>query len=228
MRQREKTMPSPYDWAASKKGNEYHFSFSDCLSWLDVSGKHQFGANFSIFGKDHQLIFKLLIYAIGDENACLKFGIDLNKGILLSGPIGCGKTTLMLLINSFFPAPKQFQMKSARELSFDFERQGYQLINKYGKSVPHVVGGKFKSGIFCFDDLGIEQVQKFYGNPCNVMAEILLSRHELLHQRKILTHATTNLSASELEAHYGNRVRSRMRELFNLIAFDKDSKDKRK
>ena len=36
------------------------------------------------------------------------------------------------------------------------------------------------------------------------------------------------LNAKELENSYGNRVRSRMRQLFNLIAFDKDSIDKRK
>ena len=41
-------------------------------------------------------------------------------------------------------------------------------------------------------------------------------------------HATTNLNAHELEDLYGNRVRSRMRQLFNLIAFDKESTDKRK
>jgi DNA replication protein DnaC len=44
----------------------------------------------------------------------------------------------------------------------------------------------------------------------------------------MLTHATTNLSASELEEIYGNRLRSRMREMFNLVAFDKDASDKRK
>ncbi|HCY80234.1 MAG TPA: ATPase, partial [Xanthomarina gelatinilytica] len=62
---------------------------------------------------------------------------------------------------------------------------------------------------------------------CNVMGEILLSRYDLFLQRKIRTHATTNLNAQELEGRYGNRVRSRMRQLFNLIAFDKESKDKR-
>ena len=34
--------------------------------------------------------------------------------------------------------------------------------------------------------------------------------------------------AEELEDLYGNRVRSRMRELFNLVAFDQDTNDKRK
>lgn len=44
----------------------------------------------------------------------------------------------------------------------------------------------------------------------------------------MLTHATTNLSAPELKDYYGNRVRSRMREMFNLIEFDGGAKDKRR
>ena len=40
-------------------------------------------------------------------------------------------------------------------------------------------------------------------------------------------HITTNLNAVELEKRYGNRVRSRLRAMFNLIGFDEDSKDKR-
>jgi DNA replication protein DnaC len=59
------------------------------------------------------------------------------------------------------------------------------------------------------------------------MAEILLSRYDIFTTKKIQTHITTNLSASEIETHYGSRVRSRMREMFNLIAYDKTIKDKR-
>lgn len=44
----------------------------------------------------------------------------------------------------------------------------------------------------------------------------------------IITHATTNLTADELEATYGNRLRSRMREMFNLFGYDGTSEDKRK
>jgi hypothetical protein len=59
------------------------------------------------------------------------------------------------------------------------------------------------------------------------MAEILLSRYDYFIENKTVTHLTTNLAASEIENYYGNRVRSRMRAMFNLIAFDKESKDKR-
>jgi hypothetical protein len=59
------------------------------------------------------------------------------------------------------------------------------------------------------------------------MAEILLSRYEFYISHDMLTHLTTNLSATEIETMYGPRVRSRMREMFNLIAFDPKMKDKR-
>ncbi|MGE4587257.1 MAG: hypothetical protein AB7D05_07945 [Mangrovibacterium sp.] len=81
--------------------------------------------------------------------------------------------------------------------------------------------------VYCFDDLGVKQPLKYFGNDCQVMAEIILSRYELFVSKGMLTHVTTNLSASELEARYGTRVRSRLREMYNMVAFDKDSGDKR-
>jgi len=80
---------------------------------------------------------------------------------------------------------------------------------------------------YCFDDLGVESSLKYYGNECNVMAEVLLTRYDLFVAQNLVTHLTTNLSASEIEEAYGNRVRSRLREMFNLIAFNNDSIDKR-
>jgi hypothetical protein len=59
------------------------------------------------------------------------------------------------------------------------------------------------------------------------MAEIILSRYDIFISKQVITHITSNLSASEIEAAYGNRVRSRLRNMLNLIAFDKDTKDKR-
>ena len=46
-------------------------------------------------------------------------------------------------------------------------------------------------------------------------------------KEELKTHITTSLSATEIEKHYGNRVRSRLREMVNLIAYDKSTPDKR-
>ena len=112
---------------------------------------------------------------------------------------------------------QKLQVIPARNITFAFNNIGHKTIQEYGNS-----------NFYCFDDLGVETTGRHFGKDCNVMGEILLSRYDLFLQRKIRTHATTNLNAQELEERYGNRVRSRMRQLFNLIAFDEQSIDKRK
>jgi hypothetical protein len=77
---------------------------------------------------------------------------------------------------------------------------------------------------YCFDDLGTENNLKYFGNECNVMAEILLSRYDLfISKTKTIT---TN---------HSHRIRNTLRkpstytlELCNLIASDSHSTDKRK
>jgi energy-coupling factor transporter ATP-binding protein EcfA2 len=220
-------MPNPYKEIATFKEEQFHFNFSDCLKWLEKTGRQLFGIHFRIYPEDHGLILTLLVYAIADKESAEKKGLNLKKGILLTGPIGCGKTSLMTLVNSFLPQSLQYHIKSTRETAFEFEKEGYKVIHRYSAKTAVPPVNSPGSGIWCFDDLGIEQPQKYFGNQCNVMAEILLSRYELYVSKGTPTHATTNLSASELEEKYGNRIRSRMREMFNLVAFDKNSKDKR-
>ena len=199
------------------KGNQLIYDFDKMLVYLNAKGKLLFGETFKIFEEDRDILFKLCNYFIGDEANCKNFGIDINKGILLSGPVGCGKTSLMKLLRHIVPHQKPYKIIPARNIVFGFNHVGYKTLEDYGN-------GHY----FCFDDLGVEPIGRHYGKDCNVMGEIILSRHDLFLECHIKTHATTNLNAQELEERYGNRVRSRMRELFNLIAFDKGSGDKRK
>lgn len=76
--------------------------------------------------------------------------------------------------------------------------------------------------------MGSEQDGKHYGNQCNVIAEVLLSRYDLFISDRLITHITTNLDANQIEEMYGTRVRSRLREMLNMIAWPDDSPDKRK
>lgn len=199
------------------KDNHINYDFKRILIYLDAKGKMMFGKNFKIYEEDEVVLYKLCIYFIRDFEACEELNIDPNKGILLSGPVGCGKTSLMKLLRHIVPHHKPYEVIPARNITFTFNNIGFKIIQEYGNS-----------NFYCFDDLGVETTGRHFGKDCNVMGEILLSRYDLFLQRKIRTHATTNLNAQELEEQYGNRVRSRMRQLFNLIAFDKESVDKRK
>lgn len=197
--------------------------YNHALLYLQSQGVKYFGSHFKLHESDKPLLRKLLCYFLKDETTASNLGVNLNKGILLTGPVGCGKTSLMFLMRFFLPFENRYIVRSCRDISFEFIKDGYPIISKYSHF-------SFKNSApltYCFDDLGTENNLKHYGNECNIMAEILLSRYDLFISRKLLTHITTNLSASEMEALYGNRVRSRMREMFNLVAFNKSEKDKR-
>lgn len=220
--------------------NEYiNYDFRKILIYLEAKGKLLFGENFEIFSEDEVILFKLCIYFIQEVEYAKKLNIDLQKGILLTGPVGCGKTSLMKLLRHIVPHRKPYKIAPCRNIIFSFNHLGYKAIEDYGND-----------GFYCFDDLGVEPTGRHYGKDCNVMGEILLSRYEITchpelvsgshqsspqllnnchpeHSRRVLTHCTTNLNAKELEDRYGNRVRSRMRSMFNLIAFNENSKDKR-
>jgi DNA replication protein DnaC len=200
-----------------------HYNYEDLITWLESKGKELYGNHFKIIEEDYLIIYKLIAYFLKDEQACFQFGINLNKGILITGPVGCGKTSLMTLMKYLTPAEHKFILKPCRDISFEFIQDGYEVIHRYSKGKQQQLDPK----IYCFDDLGLENNLKYYGNECNVMAEILLSRYDLYINKKIKTHVTTNLSATEIESVYGNRVRSRMREMLNLIAYSNNTLDKR-
>jgi len=197
--------------------------YNTCFRIMEKKGKELFGDHFMIAEVDRSLITSLLAYFLHDDVSAVQYNLSFRKGILLTGPVGCGKTTLMSLLRLFQLPEQRFILRPCREVSFEFIRDGYSVIEKYSrlsynKDIPKT---------YCFDDLGTEDNLKYFGNDCNAMAEILLSRYDLFVSRKMLTHLTTNLTGSEMEDYYGLRVRSRLREMFNLIAFDANSKDKR-
>jgi len=192
------------------------YDFPKILVYLEAKGKMLFGNHFKIYPEDEKILFLLSNYFIRDERNCKKHNIDPDKGILLSGPVGCGKTSLMRLLKNIVPLQRQYEVIPARNIVFGFNHIGFKTIEDYGNE-----------GFFCFDDLGAEPNGRYFGKDCNVMGELLLSRHELFLQSKIKTHATTNLIAEEMEECYGSRVRSRMRQMFNLVDFDKNTRDKR-
>ncbi|MBO0322175.1 ATPase [Muricauda sp. CAU 1633] len=198
------------------KGREIQYDFEKILTYLDAKGKLVFGKKFKIYREDREILYKLSLYFIRDKDRCEQLGIDVDKGLLLSGPVGCGKTSLMKLLKLMVPHRKPYEVIPSRNIVFAFNHLGFKIIGDYGNSHS-----------FCFDDLGVEPDGVHFGKECNVLAEILLSRYELFMGHRIRTHATTNLNARELEERYGNRVRSRMRELFNLVAFNGNSRDKR-
>lgn len=156
---------------------------------------------------------------------CEYFSSDEKKGIIISGPVGCGKTTLMNLFSE--NQKRSYRVVSCRQVSYDFSNFGVEAISEYSKNIQ-TSANRFQQREygFCFDDLGTESDAKHFGNQSNVMQDILLNRYDKL--QKGSTHITTNLSAIEIKEIYGDRAASRMREMFHIIQFEPTAKDLRK
>lgn len=202
------------------------FDYAQIISFLRLKGAEITGNAFTISDDERGIIFGLLAWFLNDELVAEEMGIDLRKGILLSGPIGCGKTTLMKIMRQMPFKRRNYSIISSREIVSEFMLNGYEVLETYSRGILRDHQRIPRN--FCFDDLGAETTSKYFGNECNVMAEILLTRYDLYKDQGIITHATTNLTADELESAYGNRLRSRMREMFNLFGYEENSEDKRK
>lgn len=142
----------------------------------------------------------------------------LQKGILLTGFVGTGKSSMFeafrLLgenyhkeftnINLLFWKYNCRQIVSAYMDKSDVE--GKNLKKYYKGSIP-----------VYFDDLGAEEIA--FNGGFNVMADILENRYE----NKARTFITTNLSVKQIEERYGQRVRDRVVEMFNIIPISGES-----
>lgn len=211
------------------KASEYKKKLSEVTEYENKTPTELYqkvhDSGFIVDEHNKQIIWNLCRYFSGDP----KGPYNLRKGIMLYGPVGCYKTSLMKLFannqsNSFVVYP-------VNDISAQFAKEGHDAILKYKALIPSTdtfrTFGQKELGI-CFDDFGTEVDKKHYGNEANVMTEIILSRHMSHYNLIGKTHFTTNISAEVIEERYGERVKSRLREMVNLVAFPDNSPDRRK
>lgn len=169
--------------------------------------------------REHQKpIFVLLAQYFTQDIEFAKSGYSLQKGLYLFGGVGCGKTTIMRLFNH--NPLHSYAVIPTSSIASQYVKDGDVAIYRYASEYDAtMVENPFQctSWGICFDDLGVEMNKKHFGNEMNVMESVLRMRYDNHAQIRNRTHVTTNLTADELEEQYGTRIRSRMREMFNII-----------
>ena len=113
------------------KNNVIHYDFEKIKTYLNIKGHLLFGNNFRIYKEDEPLIFKLCSYFIQDHYSCAQMGIDTHKGILLTGPVGCGKTSLMQLLLHLAPHKTTYEIIPTRNIVYSFNAAGFIILEKY-------------------------------------------------------------------------------------------------
>lgn len=191
---------------------------------------HQFMERYGrpyVLDKDNTEIFESLCQYFTADPAFEKGGLRLNKGLMLFGHVGTGKTEMMKLF--MLNQVQSFGMVSCRAITDDFTQAGEEEVERFNtnrkNAVPHKFGQEYSG--WCFDDLGTESIPVLhYGNKKNMMADIILNRYDSKMNYRF-THVTTNLTAEQITLSYGSRVLDRMREMFNLITFPSTAKSRR-
>ena len=171
------------------------------------------------------VINSIALYTSKDPEFITDKSLSFNKGILIMGEVGCGKTLLFRGLNEVM---KMFSYKDYYSTTHnDFSKP---IINSYSLTQGFALKGFeiFDNGLYdngrtvnfidtplVIDDLGAESPVSHYGPTTNVIGEIILRRYE----KKYRTFATTNEDDRGLLAKYGDRVYSRMIEMFNFIEY---------
>jgi energy-coupling factor transporter ATP-binding protein EcfA2 len=137
------------------------------------------------------------------------------QGLLLTGPVGTGKTYLMMCLARTMrrAGADGFEVVNVKRIEKEYNRSddGSKDANKMGGD--HVVMRYAMKRHICFDDLAIEEDGKHYGRRANIMADIIALRYEAWRKGEVLTHFTTNATPQMLEERYDNRTLTRLMEM---------------
>jgi len=225
---------------ANRKFASQRLDFNAIKTFMIARAKDIFKYEFCV-DENNEMFFNLLsYYFIGDEDGFLKQcdlikrkderlevkNPSIKKGIMLVGNCGTGKTDMMKL---FAKNTRQvYFMRSAKQISKEYLAQKnipeeytvpWKLLINDPATLYQPIAG------LCIDDFGAEEVKNSFGNKSNVIGDLIEERYNAGYTG-VLLHATSNLTAEQLRDYYGERVISRMRQIFNFIKFPGDDRRK--
>ncbi len=173
---------------------------------------------FIIKPQNEKIIYSIFRYFLQlpnfDEFGIIKNRAALEKGLLVYGDYGVGKSTLFNIIHEvgklivmktqntqlWFPRISTVQMLQQYYDAQKNPSSNFKLLNFYREKLY-------------LDDLGKED--KAY-NREEIIGKLLFERH----RRKLKTFVTTNENPSTIAARYGNHIGDRLPEMFNIIKWE--------
>ncbi len=149
------------------------------------------------------------------------------KGVMLIGNIGVGKSVLMRIMQKLFKdSPRAFRWLNCCDLKDLLEDTPVTEVKEmYGKSL--------KMDLY-IDDIGMGSIiSNVYGNKLNIISEILIERYELFISEGFKTHVSSNRPTAldkkkypnivTIEEVYGERVLDRLKEMCEVITWKGES-----
>lgn len=187
----------------NQKELEKLYSSKKIYSLMSWTSKNEFDKDLIVNDDNRPLIVALCYFLSKDERFETELKYSFKKGLLIRGKSGIGKTFLVQCIKKNGLNP--IYVESAIEITNIIRQKG-------GYNFP-ITNEK----IIYIDDVGTEEpVVVYYGNHISFFKNYI----ELFYLNKkdySSLMISTNNNFDELEQKYGFRVRSRMKEMFNII-----------
>lgn len=136
-----------------------------------------------------------------------------NKGVILRGDVGTGKTSLLKATHKLLLAING-EILNSRIISSDLLSIMATSRNNYEEMVYESVSN---SKILFIDDIGYEPLKIFDRSP---IAEIIRERYN----RKLTTCFSTNYTMKELSERYGSSFEDKVNEMAFIIKFNGPSR----
>ena len=152
-----------------------------------------------------------ILSVLTDKTNWETLGLNPNKGYILFGNPGVGKTYAMReeaktqKVGWGHPALYGFKDLSSKSIFAKCETLGPNYLNQFCEDHE-----------MWLDDLGFEPTEcNSYGTKFIPMQDLIFNRHKLFPLRK--TRFTTNYTPDQLETKYGKAIISRLTEMCNFI-----------
>lgn len=163
-----------------------------------------------IIDEDNEYFVKQLCLYLANDDRFIETKIvnkaSLKKGLLILGQCGRGKSYVMYTLYKMFQKVKGF--------SFGFMSTNH-IVNQFN-NFGDIGIEKYKRNEWYFDDLGTEEVGSHYGKT-DVMKSLIELRYDRYIREGMKTHISSNMLPSDIKERYGERIDSRIKEMFNII-----------
>lgn len=177
----------------------------------------EYYTNFKIDEHNEKVISDLSLWANRNEEFNNKEeGWHIDRGILLSGPVGTGKDEMFRVLRrylAYLGSPYGYDFKVVWKFASEFTKEGYDCFNEE-------VGNRYYEELALTDEKTKEPQREYvqhFGNKLLIGTELIHVRSKLFKETAFQTHFSTNLSEEELKVVYGNRCLSRLWEMCNFM-----------
>ena len=184
--------------------------------WFMYVAKQVTKGAFRIDDRNRDLVSDLFLYFHFQKGR-----LDLRKGLWLEGPVGTGKSTLMQVFSQYLKSLQMgFRVYICSQVTTD-----YSLTGDLSRYLDNAGWSSSGPAPMCFDELGREPLPaKYYGTELNVMQHILHIRYSYWQTTGLKTFVTSNANGDDIERLYGDFIRDRRKEMFNIIPVTGDSR----